>query len=213
MMTRKLVPSLACLALLVAAVPGAHAARLAACRRACAPAVEQCVRERPGKAGKARRQCRKELLRSCKQGGTTACELAPPTTTSTTVTTTTTLPTTTTTVVVVHDFGGTWLFTGALSENSCPGVTDGLQDTFTVVQSGTSVTVTIGSIPDVVMRGTVDADGLQASGVVNDGTCTTEIALVASPDGNFTVTAATGFDVTCGGSSCRVIWAGSMSRE
>jgi len=213
MTTRTLVLSLACLAI-VAAPAASDAARLAACRRACGPAVQQCAQDRTWlKPAKARRQCRKELLRSCKKRGTAACELAPPaTTTSTTVTTTTTTTTTSTTVVAVHDFSGTWTFTGSPAENTCPGTVYGLQDTFAIVQTGTAVTVTIGSVAGLVMHGTVDAEELQASGVVYDAGCSTEFALVAYPDGTFTVTAATGFQITCGGASCHVFWAGSMTR-
>jgi hypothetical protein len=212
MTSRKLVASLACLLLVAGAVP-ASAGRLAACKRACRAAVVQCAQDRTWlKPRRARRQCRAQLLRACRQRGAVACELAPPPTTTTTTTTVPTTSTTSTTVLGVHDFSGTWVFTGAVAENTCPTAVGGVQDSFTIVQTGTTVSVTIASVPGLVMHGTVDATQLQASGTVYDGSCADEFALVAYPDGTFTVTAGTGIQVTCSGGSCEVIWTGSMTR-
>lgn len=231
---RTLLPVLALLAL---AAPGpATAERAAVCKRACSAAIADCAATSGAAPARARRQCRKAMLRACKRRGTAACELAPVTTTTIVVTrptttvvslpttivvpvttttaraTTTTWPVTTTTIPAVYDFSGTWRFTGSPASNTCPISVGGLLETFTIGQRGTTVAVTVGSIPGLVLYGTVGPEGLEASGTFLDDGCETAVALVAYPDGTFTVTAGTGFTIDCGLSACTVVWTGAMTR-
>ena len=194
---------------------------LARCRRFCGPAVEQCVLTSPLRPRKARRVCRRQLNAACKRGGLAACELAPPTTTtlpapiattSTTLApTTTTTTTTTTTLPAVPSYRGTWYFVGSLASDTC-GSSGGLADSFTITQSGASLTGTVGSLPGVTLTGAVTADGFELAGSYYDAGCLVTIALVAEDDGTVVLSAGAGFDITCGLISCRSIWVGTLER-
>jgi hypothetical protein len=131
----------------------------------------------------------------------------------TTTTTTVTSSTSTSTTLPTANFTGNWSFSGSLSEDSC-GASGGLAETFTISQAGSALTSTVASLPGVVLSGTVTVDGfeLQGSFVDSASGCSVTVALVASDDGSVVLTAGTGYDITCGLSTCRSIWLGTMRR-
>ncbi len=190
----------------------AHAGARAQCKRSCGPAVASCAAASPLRPAKALRRCRRDMLRACLRQGQTACAL-PPTTTSTTLglATTTTTTTSTTLPTAPAFWTDVWTFSGSLAEDTC-GSSGGLSDTFAITQRGTQVTATIGSIPGLTLTGELTADGIELVGAYADDGCTVEIALVARNDGTVVVTAGAGFDVTCGFTSCRSIWVGTLRR-
>jgi hypothetical protein len=192
------------------------AERLARCRRYCRPALEQCIVASPFRLRKARRVCRRQLDAACKRSGVSACVLPPSTTTTTTSTTllsttTTTTSTTSTTLPAAPSYRGTWHFVGFLASDTC-GASGGLADTFTITQQGTSLTATVGSLPGVTLTGSVTVDGFELGGSFYDSGCLVTIALVVEDDGTVVLTAGTGFDITCGLTSCRSIWVGTIER-
>lgn len=210
------------LLLVLAAAAPAPAEHLARCKRACVDAVSACVAAAPYKPRKAARRCKAKLHRDCRRLGTSACDVTPATTTTTTVRTIDTLPptteppvtvppTTSTTLPPVRSYAGTWYFRGSLTTDTC-GSSFGLADSFTIVQSATSLSATIGSYAAARLTGSVTVEGFELSGIVYDGGCSIAIALVARNDGVVVLSAATGFDISCFGESCRSIWVGTLAR-
>ena len=212
-------------------------ARLVSTRAQCVAACDNATAETCGwitKRGKFNR-CRAKLINQCKRFGTDrTCPppAAAPVTTPTTlpVVTTTTLPvvvtTTTTTVPYVPPttttlpprgafYEGTWQFTGSVVENSCGLSMAGLQDYVTVdVQIGGGIVGTVDSVPGIVFIGSFpngDNDlGLEAS-FYYDG-CLVDAAMLFDYAPSDVLGGAWGNDVTCGYTTCRVIWAGSWVR-
>src|SRR6266566_8689249 len=120
--------------------------------------------------------------------------LSGPTTTVTVSTTTTSTNSTSTTSPVVRDYGGDWTFVGSLAADTC-GASTGLTETFHVSQSGTALSVTVGSIPGVILHGSATSVGFQVFGSFLDAGCTVAVALVAQSDGTVILSASTGFDI------------------
>jgi hypothetical protein len=206
---------LALAAVVLVTPPDAAAVRRARCKRACGAAVTECIATSPYRRAKARRVCRRRLYRSCRRFGLAACDVAPSTTTTLpppVLPTTTFAPTTTTTTLVpVRSYAGTWRFAGTLTTDTC-GSSFGLADTFTIAQVGTSMSSTVGSIPGLVLRGSVTPDGFELVGSYLDSGCSVTVGLVATNDGTIVLSAASGFDITCPAVSCRSIWVGTLRR-
>jgi len=218
-------PPLVLLLVLAAALPAPVAAeRLARCRRSCGAAVDACIAASPLRYRRARTVCRKRLYRTCRKLGVSACSVTPPTTQPPATLPPATLPpttlppatlppttTTTTTLPPVRSYAGTWYFSGTLASDSC-GSSTYFVDSFVVSQSGTLLGGSIGSIPGSSMTGRVTSDGFELSGSFTSSGCLVVVGLVALNDGTVVLTAATGFDVSCGGATCRSIWTGTLSR-
>src|SRR5207247_8266607 len=111
------------------------------------------------------------------------------------------------------NYAGDWSFLGSISDDTC-GSSGGLAETFAISQNGDGLTSTVGSLPGVVLSGTVTVDGFQLVGSFVDSAsrCNVTVALVATGDGSVVLTAGTGFDVTCGASTCQSIWVGTFRR-
>ncbi len=212
----------------VEALPiGSAAARpaRARCRQLCGQPTIRCALKSPYRYRKALRLCRASLIRQCRTFGEIACEFVPTTTTTTsststtapvvnTTSTSTTQPrptTTTSTVPVYPNYAGHWTFTGTLASDTC-GSSSVLVDGFSITQVAASMTSTVDSVPGVTLFGGLTSDGFSLDGSFIQGGCTVEIALVVQASGQVIVSAGTGFDVSCGFSSCRSIWVGTLTR-
>src|SRR5436309_2800953 len=201
-----------CLLVVSCVLSVAEAGQANRCRRACRAALDDCVA-----TTHRRRACRKQLIRACRQHGAAACDITPATTTTSPVlpttssTSTTTTTTSVTTTLPVRDYTGAWTFVGTLAEDSC-GAGPGLAETFVVSQSGTALSVTVGSLPGVILHGSATSVGFQVFGSFLDAGCTVAVALVAQSDGTVILSASTGFDIDCGFTSCDSFWVGTLSR-
>ena len=152
----------------------AHAERRATCKRICVQAIDACATSRAfAKPQRAKRQCRRQLLRACRRTGTAACVVAPGTSTTTTLvpggttsttarmTTTSTSTTSTSTTLVTGDglphFRGDYTFTGVRTASTCPELAaypaGELVLGLSILNGG------FGTWLDGLMNGTVDAEG------------------------------------------------------
>ena len=148
---------------------------------------------------------------SCRSSWAGMLTLNGPTTTVTVSTTTTSPNSTSTTSPVVRDYAGDWTFAGSLAADTC-GASTGLTEGFHVSQGGTALSVTVGSLPGVVLHGSATSDGFQVFGSFLDSGCTVAVVLVAQNDGTVILSASSGFDIDCGFTSCHSTWVGTLSR-
>jgi hypothetical protein len=146
-----------------------HGERRAVCKRACVQAIHDCAAARsPMKLKKATRQCRRQLIRACRDTGTVACETATASSTTTTLTpgttTSTSAPVTTTSTTSttapndgLPHFRGDYTFTGVRSASTCPPLAAYPEGEYslglTILNGG------FGTWLDGLMNGTVDAEG------------------------------------------------------
>lgn len=208
---------------------------LRVCRKACRPLVSSVC---PPK-GKALRQCRKPIVRSCRREGVAACAIPidPPaggslttttttpgavvTTTSTTITAPSETTTTTTLPPGVPSVAGTWRFDGAVVQRGC-----GYDESYDVIESQLNVLQQAAALSGSM----VGIEGRQAAGEVTGGgwsfattpdcrplpasteVCCLSFAVSAAGFASPATAAGTATAQCDGPSSCVARWNGSVTR-
>jgi hypothetical protein len=196
-------------------------ARLVATRAVCVAACGNATTETCGwirKRGKFNR-CRTKLLNQCKRFGTNVmCPTTVPVPTTTTTTQQYIPPTTTTTLPSVAQWAGVWDFAGSLSSDTCGTSITTLVDEFTITQSGASLTVTVATVPGLVLYGAVAPDGhftVSGGGTTSAG-CYYGVALEALPNGTVIVSsepAGVAISAACSSfASCATLYVGGIVR-